>query len=86
MEVAVHLPAVFLLPGQPAFAELRTGKANAARAVCRQAFQEVFRRSGKLWDNGLEHRFDIDGVPCIVRIILRVLSYSYELWVDGKLK
>jgi len=48
--------------------------------------QEIFRRTGKLWDTGLEHRFDIDGVPCIVRIIHRFLSYSYELWVDGKLK
>ena len=48
--------------------------------------QEILRRPGKFWDFGLEHRFDIDGVPCIVRIILRFYCYTYELWVDGKLK
>ena len=47
---------------------------------------EIFRRSGKFWDTGLEHRFNIDGIPCIIRIIFRTFIYTYELWVDGKLQ
>lgn len=58
----------------------------SGKAIIRVDNQEVFHRSGKLWDTGLEHRFEVDGVPCIVRIIHRLFSYTYELWVDGKLK
>lgn len=58
----------------------------SGKAVINVDGAEIFRRAGKFWDTGLEHRFELDGVPCIVRIINRPFSYSYELWVDGKLK
>lgn len=48
--------------------------------------KEIFCRPRKRFDSGLEHRFEVDGVPCIIRIILRGLVFTYELWADGKLK
>lgn len=48
--------------------------------------REVFRRESKVWDTGLEHRFEVEGKPCIVRIIARSTHADYELWVDGKLQ
>jgi hypothetical protein len=29
----------------------------------------IEERSGKLWDTGWEHRFELSGVPCIARVI-----------------
>jgi len=46
----------------------------------------IFERRRKIYDIGLEHRFKLDGLPCIVRILHRILHYEYELWVDGKLQ
>jgi len=48
--------------------------------------QESFFRKWKLWDTGFEHRFELDGLPCIVRALYRTWLYEYELWVDGKLQ
>ncbi len=57
----------------------------SGKVIIRVDNAEIFQRSSKLWDTGMEHRFDIGGVPCIVRIICRPFGYTYELWVDGKL-
>ena len=46
----------------------------------------IYERPSKRWDTGLEHRFKIDGLPYIVRILYRTWCYEYELWVDGKLQ
>ena len=48
--------------------------------------QEIYRRKYSLYDTGFEHRFDLDGLPAIVRALYRTWHYQYELWVDGKLK
>ena len=45
----------------------------------------VVERSKKLWDTGWEDRFELEGVPCIARVIYRGFHFDYELWVDGKL-
>ena len=47
---------------------------------------QVHRRGWKFCDTGFEHRFKIDGVPCIVRVFNRPFAFTYELWVDGKLQ
>ncbi len=47
----------------------------------------IFERCRKYYyDTGLEHRFKLDGLPCIIRILYRTWHYEYELWVDGKLQ
>lgn len=48
--------------------------------------REVFRRESKLWDTGLEHRFELDGKPCMLRVLVRGTHAEYELWVDGRLQ
>ena len=48
--------------------------------------QEIYHRRSKFWDTGFEHRFELDGLPCIVHALYRTWIYEYELWVDGKLK
>ena len=37
------------------------------------------------WDRGTEHRFDISGATCVLRIIAQTFGFRYELLVDGKL-
>ena len=46
----------------------------------------IYERRRKLLDLGLEHRFKVDRVPYIIRILYRTIHYDYELWVDGKLQ
>jgi hypothetical protein len=46
----------------------------------------IYQRDSKLYDTGFEHRFKIDGLPCIVRAMYRTWCYEYELWMDGKLQ
>ena len=46
---------------------------------------QVVERSEKPFDTGSEHRFEVDGHPCILRIRHQLIGYEYELWVDGKL-
>ena len=46
----------------------------------------IFERRRKLYDTGLEHRFKLDGLPYIIRILYRTFQFEYELWVDGKLQ
>ncbi len=58
----------------------------SGRAAIRLDHNEIFRRGVKLFDTGFEHRFAIDGLPCILRVINRPFHYTYELWVDGKLQ
>jgi hypothetical protein len=48
--------------------------------------KEIYRRNGKFWDTGMEHRFLLDGKPCILRILYRTLSYDCELWADARLE
>lgn len=45
----------------------------------------VYERKRKLFDKGLEHRFTLDGKPCLLRIRYLLGRYEYELFVDGKL-
>jgi hypothetical protein len=47
----------------------------------------IWYRDSQFWDNGFECRFELDGQPCIVRVLYRArFYYEYELWVDGKLQ
>ena len=46
----------------------------------------IHERRSKLFDFGMEHRFKVDGLPYIIRILHRIAHYEYELWVDGKLQ
>ena len=47
----------------------------------------IYERHLKLFDySPLEHRFKLDGLPCIIRILYGTWHYEYELWVDGKLQ
>jgi len=39
-----------------------------------------------LYDTGFEHRFEINGLPALVRAMFRTWHYEYELWIDGKLQ
>ena len=48
--------------------------------------REIFQRGIVLFDTGFEHRFRIDDIPCIVRVLNRPFAFTYELWVDGKLQ
>ena len=32
-----------------------------------------------------EHPFEVDGVPCVLRVQPGMLTYAYELYADGKL-
>jgi hypothetical protein len=41
--------------------------------------------SRKFWDTGSEHRFDLGGHPCILKIRNSPFHYDYELFVDGRL-
>lgn len=47
---------------------------------------EIFRRGLKIWDTGFEHRFQIEDVACIIRVLNRPCAFTYELYVDGKLQ
>lgn len=35
-------------------------------------------------DPGSVHHFDISGIPCVLQIKGRLLSFGYELYVGGK--
>ncbi|MCL6646688.1 MAG: hypothetical protein K6U88_17325 [Dehalococcoidia bacterium] len=48
--------------------------------------QVIYQRGFKFWDTGFEHRFELEGLPHIVRALYRTWHYEYELWVDGKLQ
>ena len=48
--------------------------------------QEVWQRASKWYDTGFECRFEMDGIPCLVRALYRTWHYEYELWADGKLQ
>jgi hypothetical protein len=48
--------------------------------------QVIYYRHSKFWDTGFEHRFEVDGYPCLVRVLYRTWHFEYELWVDGKLQ
>ena len=42
--------------------------------------------SRKIWDTGSEHRFDVCGQPCIIKIRNSPFSFDYELFVEGRLQ
>jgi len=46
---------------------------------------EVFGRGWTPFRSGMEARFNIDRIPCFVRVRWRFLRYETELWMDGKL-
>ena len=46
----------------------------------------IYERRSKLFDTGMEHRFKVDGLPYIIRILQMITHFNYELWVDGKLQ
>jgi hypothetical protein len=48
--------------------------------------RNIFERESKTWDTGLEHRFEVEGKPCIIRIVYKTWHYDYELWVEGRLQ
>ncbi len=48
--------------------------------------QPIHDRSPRFWDVGFEHRFELEGLPCIVRVLYRTWHYEYEFWMDGKLQ
>jgi mannose-6-phosphate isomerase-like protein (cupin superfamily) len=48
--------------------------------------EQIYFRRSKFYDTGFEHRFVLDGFPCIVRALYRTWHYEYELWIDGKLQ
>ena len=48
--------------------------------------ETIYQRGLKWWDTGFEHRFELEGLPCIVRALYRTWHYEYELWVNGKLQ
>ena len=60
--------------------------AISGRVVILVDGREAYRRRSKFWDLGLEHRFQLDGKPCLLRIRLVTWHYEYELWVDGRLQ
>ena len=45
----------------------------------------VLEKSWKLVDTGSEHRFNVDGHLCILKIRNSPFHYDYELFLDGKL-
>ena len=49
--------------------------------------KQIYEKRLGLFDySTLEHRFKVDGLPYIIRILYRTWHYEYELWVDGKLQ
>ena len=47
----------------------------------------IYEKRFKLFEySTVEHRFKVDGLPYIIRILYRTWHYEYELWVDGKLQ
>ena len=48
--------------------------------------EEIYHRKYSLYDTGFEHRFELNGLPAIVRSLYRTWHYEYELWIDGKLQ
>jgi hypothetical protein len=63
--------------------ELRHGVWSGQRAVILDG--NTIEESGQLFDTGSEHRFEVEGHPCILKIRSSVLSFDYELYLDGKL-
>ena len=63
---------------------------NGAAQLCVDG-QELHHHHPRYYcvaDRGFEHRFDLDGLPCIVRVLRRGPFgwYEYELYLDGKLQ
>ena len=40
--------------------------------------------SGKIWDTGSVHHFEVSSVPCVLHIKYKVFNYEYRLYVNGK--
>ncbi len=38
-----------------------------------------------LWDTGSVHNFDVSGVPCVLQIKGKVITFNYNLYVNRKL-
>lgn len=43
-----------------------------------------FESASKIYDTGSVHHFNISGVPCVLRIKSKLLTFDYELYVGGK--
>ncbi|MGB2854194.1 MAG: hypothetical protein WBC55_07070 [Dehalococcoidia bacterium] len=42
-----------------------------------------FESSSKIYDTGSVHHFNISGVPCILRIKSKLITFDCELYVGG---
>jgi hypothetical protein len=71
--------------GRQHVVELRHGVLFGKRAITLDGNEIELEKSGDLIDTGSEHRFDVDGHACILKIRSSGLSFDYELFVDGKL-
>ena len=58
----------------------------SGRAAIELDGEEMFRRGLKICDTGFEHRFQIEGIAAIIRVLNRPFAFTHELWVDGKLQ
>lgn len=67
--------------------ELNHGYWSGKRLI--KADGQIVEESQKLFDAGSEHRFDLSGHPCILRIrpgpLGGLAGFEFELFVDGRL-
>ena len=48
--------------------------------------QEICRHTRMFWNVAFEHRFAVDGTPCLLRMLPNTWNFQCELWVDAKLQ
>ncbi|MBN2138392.1 MAG: hypothetical protein JW720_11350 [Sedimentisphaerales bacterium] len=71
--------------GRQHIVELQHGLIFGKRAITLDGSEIELEKSGNLIDTGSEHRFDVDGHACILKIRSSGLTFDYELFLDGKL-
>jgi hypothetical protein len=72
----------FLIDGTQNTVELEHGFWSGDRTITLNG--QVVEQSNKFWDTGSEHRFEVRGCACILRIRI-TFGVEYELFVDGRL-
>ncbi len=73
----------FQINGTRNTVELEHGYWSSARLITLNG--QVIERSNKFWDTGSEHRFEVRGCACILRIRNTSFGFEYELYIDGRL-
>jgi hypothetical protein len=73
---------VFDVKGERHIVELEHGFWSGKRDILVDGVP--FYSGSKVYDTGSVHQFDISGVPCVLRIKGKAISFGYELYVDGK--